>query len=110
MSLELEAQCSYSTHAHLSVFSCPLHILVYFATDLEVLEENYHEYIKASHQHFLLHGFLFYLQAFAKSCYYFFQLEGRSLDIKCHMVQHDRQMVINRVTTMEEVKGNCVIS
>lgn len=86
---------------------------MYFATDLEVLEENYHEYIKASHQHFLLHGFLFYLQAAPlekKKFCFFFQLEGRSLDIKCHMVQHDRRMVINRVTTMEEVKGNCVIS
>lgn len=60
---------------------------------------------------FILHGFLFYLQAepLKKKAIFFFQLEGRSLDIKCHMVQRDRQMVINRVTTMEEVKGNCVI-
>ncbi|XP_075875907.1 ciliogenesis-associated TTC17-interacting protein [Nelusetta ayraudi] len=55
---------------------CGTSVTVHVATDLEVLEENYHEYIK---------------------------LEGRSLDIKCHMVQCDGQMVISRVTTIEEV-------
>lgn len=86
---------------------------MYLATDLEVLEENYHEYIKVSHQLFFCMVFCFICKQHLykkKKTLSFFQLEGRSLDIKCHMVQRDRQMVINRVTTIEEVKGNCVIS
>uniref|UniRef100_A0A3Q3XI39 Ciliogenesis-associated TTC17-interacting protein n=1 Tax=Mola mola TaxID=94237 RepID=A0A3Q3XI39_MOLML len=47
-------------------------------TTLEVLEEHHHEYVK---------------------------LEGHSLDKKCHMVQHNGQMVINKITTVGEVKG-----
>lgn len=83
---------------------------MYLATDLEVLEENYHEYIKVSHLKFATLSPAFLLHGALKKSYFFFQLEGRSLDIKCHMVQRDRQMVINRVTTIEEVKGNCLIS
>ncbi|TMS09720.1 Ciliogenesis-associated TTC17-interacting protein [Larimichthys crocea] len=47
----------------------------YLTTDLEVLEEDYHEYVK---------------------------LEGHSLDKRCHMVQRDGQLVINKVTTVGE--------
>ncbi|XP_074545058.1 ciliogenesis-associated TTC17-interacting protein isoform X2 [Halichoeres trimaculatus] len=52
---------------------CGTTVSVYLATDLEVLEEDYHEYVK---------------------------LEGHSLDKRCHMVQCDGRMVINRVATV----------
>lgn len=35
--------------AGLSASSCPLSILAYLTADLEVLEEEYHEYVKVSH-------------------------------------------------------------
>lgn len=33
-----------------------------------------------------------------------FQLKGHSLDKRCHMVQHNGQMVIDKVTTVGEVR------
>ncbi|XP_037642683.1 ciliogenesis-associated TTC17-interacting protein-like [Sebastes umbrosus] len=54
---------------------CGTTVMAYLTTDLEVLEEDYHEYVK---------------------------LEGHSLDKRRHMVQHDGQMVINKVTTVGE--------
>uniref|UniRef100_A0A3P9DKS7 Ciliogenesis-associated TTC17-interacting protein n=1 Tax=Maylandia zebra TaxID=106582 RepID=A0A3P9DKS7_9CICH len=47
----------------------------YLTTDLEVLEEDHHEYVK---------------------------LEGHSVDKRCHMVQRDGLMVIHKVTTVGE--------
>uniref|UniRef100_A0A3Q3X4B6 Ciliogenesis-associated TTC17-interacting protein n=1 Tax=Mola mola TaxID=94237 RepID=A0A3Q3X4B6_MOLML len=57
---------------------CGTTVTAYLTTELEVLEEHHHEYVK---------------------------LEGHSLDKKCHMVQHNGQMVINKITTVGEVKG-----
>ncbi|XP_062413683.1 ciliogenesis-associated TTC17-interacting protein-like isoform X2 [Pungitius pungitius] len=54
---------------------CGTTVTAYLTTELEVLEEDYHEYVK---------------------------LDGHSLDMKCHMVQHDGQMLINKVTTVGE--------
>ncbi|XP_010752887.2 ciliogenesis-associated TTC17-interacting protein [Larimichthys crocea] len=54
---------------------CGTTVTAYLTTDLEVLEEDYHEYVK---------------------------LEGHSLDKRCHMVQRDGQLVINKVTTVGE--------
>ncbi|XP_068427062.1 ciliogenesis-associated TTC17-interacting protein [Clinocottus analis] len=54
---------------------CGTTVTAYLTTDLEVLEEDYHEYVK---------------------------LEGHSLDRRCHMVQHDGQMLIDKVTTVGE--------
>ncbi|XP_037314204.2 ciliogenesis-associated TTC17-interacting protein isoform X1 [Pungitius pungitius] len=54
---------------------CGTTVTAYLTTELEVLEEDYHEYVK---------------------------LDGHSLDKKCHMVQHDGQMLINKVTTVGE--------
>ncbi|KAL7386173.1 hypothetical protein ABVT39_004825 [Epinephelus coioides] len=61
---------------------CGTTVTAYLTTDLEVLEEDYHEYVK---------------------------LEGHSLDKRCHMVQRDGQMVIDKVTTVgEETKKESV--
>ncbi|XP_039999902.1 ciliogenesis-associated TTC17-interacting protein [Xiphias gladius] len=54
---------------------CGTTVTAYLTTDLEVLEEDYHEYVK---------------------------LEGHSLDKRCHMVRHDGEMVIDKVTTVGE--------
>ncbi|KAM6919959.1 ciliogenesis-associated TTC17-interacting protein [Lycodopsis pacificus] len=54
---------------------CGTTVTAYLTTELEVLEEDYHEYVK---------------------------LEGHSLDRRCHMVQHDGQMLIDKVTTVGE--------
>ncbi|XP_045907799.1 ciliogenesis-associated TTC17-interacting protein isoform X2 [Micropterus dolomieu] len=54
---------------------CGTTVTAYLTTELEVLEEDYHEYVK---------------------------LEGHSLDKRCHMVQRDGQMVIDKVTTVGE--------
>lgn len=54
---------------------CGTTVTAYLTTDLEVLEEDYHEYVK---------------------------LEGHSLDKRCRMVQHDGQMMIDKVTTVGE--------
>lgn len=54
---------------------CGTTVTAYLSTDLEVLEEDYHEYVK---------------------------LEDHSLDKRCHMVQLDGQMVIDKVTTVGE--------
>ncbi|XP_049454045.1 ciliogenesis-associated TTC17-interacting protein isoform X2 [Epinephelus fuscoguttatus] len=61
---------------------CGTTVTAYLTTDLEVLEEDYHEYVK---------------------------LEGHSLDKRCHMVQRDGQMVIDKVTIVgEETKKESV--
>lgn len=56
------------------------------------------------------------LHSYATSvCFYFvstafthieslFQLEGHSLDKRCHMVQRDGQMVIDKVTSVGKVR------
>ncbi|XP_053186629.1 ciliogenesis-associated TTC17-interacting protein [Scomber japonicus] len=54
---------------------CGTTVTAYLTTDLEVLEEDYHEYV---------------------------QLEGHSLEKRCRMVQHDGHMVIDKVTTVGE--------
>lgn len=54
---------------------CGTTVTAYLTTDLEVLEEDYHEYVK---------------------------LEGHSLDRRCHMVQRDGKMLIDKVTTVGE--------
>ncbi|XP_030015547.1 ciliogenesis-associated TTC17-interacting protein isoform X2 [Sphaeramia orbicularis] len=54
---------------------CGTTVTAYITTDLEVLEEDYHEYVK---------------------------LEGHGLDKRFHMVQRDGQMLINKVTTVGE--------
>ncbi|KAG7227337.1 hypothetical protein INR49_000342, partial [Caranx melampygus] len=54
---------------------CGTTVTAYLTTDLEVLEEDYHEYVK---------------------------LEGHSLDKRCYMVQRDGQMVIDKVITVGE--------
>ncbi|KAM7401187.1 hypothetical protein PAMA_005398 [Pampus argenteus] len=54
---------------------CGTTVTAYITTDLEVLEEDYHEYVK---------------------------LEGHRLDKRCHIVQRDGQMVIDKVTTIGE--------
>ncbi|XP_076601084.1 ciliogenesis-associated TTC17-interacting protein [Chaetodon auriga] len=54
---------------------CGTTVTAYLTTDLEVLEEEYHEYVK---------------------------LEGHSLGKRCHMVQRDGKMVIDKVTTVGE--------
>uniref|UniRef100_A0A1A8FKA6 Ciliogenesis-associated TTC17-interacting protein n=1 Tax=Nothobranchius korthausae TaxID=1143690 RepID=A0A1A8FKA6_9TELE len=58
---------------------CGTTVTAYISVDLEVLEEDYHEYV---------------------------ELEGHSVDKKCYLVQHDGQMVISRVTAVgqEETK------
>ncbi|TKS80239.1 Ciliogenesis-associated TTC17-interacting protein [Collichthys lucidus] len=62
---------------------CGTTVTAYLTMDLEVLEEDYHEYVK---------------------------LEGHSLDKRCHMVQRDGQLVINKVTTVGEVRDDVVMS
>lgn len=54
---------------------CGTTVTTYLTTDLEVLEEDYHEYVK---------------------------LESHSLDKRCHMVQRNGQMVIEKVTIVGE--------
>ncbi|XP_020505632.2 ciliogenesis-associated TTC17-interacting protein [Labrus bergylta] len=54
---------------------CGTTVTAYLSTELEVLEEEYHEFVK---------------------------LEGKSLDKRCHMVQRDSHMVIDKVTTVGE--------
>ncbi|XP_053293700.1 ciliogenesis-associated TTC17-interacting protein [Pleuronectes platessa] len=54
---------------------CGTTVTAYLTTNLEVLEEDYHEFVK---------------------------LEGHTLEKRCHMVQHDGQMMINKVTTVGE--------
>ncbi|XP_029380557.1 ciliogenesis-associated TTC17-interacting protein [Echeneis naucrates] len=54
---------------------CGTTVTAYLNANLEVLEEDYHEYVK---------------------------LEGRSWDKRCYMVQHNGQMMIDKVTTIGE--------
>uniref|UniRef100_A0A667YER8 Ciliogenesis-associated TTC17-interacting protein n=1 Tax=Myripristis murdjan TaxID=586833 RepID=A0A667YER8_9TELE len=61
---------------------CGTAVTAYLSSDLEVLEQDHHEYLK---------------------------LEGHTLDRRCHMVRRDEEMVIDKVTTTGEVRGkNCV--
>ncbi|KAF7653658.1 hypothetical protein LDENG_00079940 [Lucifuga dentata] len=61
---------------------CGTAVTAYLSADLEVLEEDHHEYVK---------------------------LEDHSLDKRCHMVQHDGQLEIEKLTTVgEEVTKECV--
>ncbi|XP_077470994.1 ciliogenesis-associated TTC17-interacting protein isoform X2 [Stigmatopora argus] len=52
---------------------CGTTVTAYLTADLEVLEEEHHEYVK---------------------------LSDHILDTRCHMVQHDGEMKINKVTTV----------
>uniref|UniRef100_A0A1A7WN50 Ciliogenesis-associated TTC17-interacting protein n=2 Tax=Iconisemion striatum TaxID=60296 RepID=A0A1A7WN50_9TELE len=52
---------------------CGTTVTAYISVELEVLEEDYHEYV---------------------------ELEGHNVDKKCHLVQRDGQMVISTVTTV----------
>ncbi|KAM4551287.1 LOW QUALITY PROTEIN: ciliogenesis-associated TTC17-interacting protein-like [Odontesthes bonariensis] len=54
---------------------CGTTVTAYLTVDLEVLEEDYYEYVK---------------------------LAGHSVEKKCHMVQRDGQMLIDKVTTVGE--------
>ncbi|XP_028986889.1 ciliogenesis-associated TTC17-interacting protein [Betta splendens] len=54
---------------------CGTTVTVYITSDLEVLEEDYHEYL---------------------------ELEGHSVNKRYHMVQQDGHMVMDKVTTMGE--------
>ncbi|KAF0047306.1 hypothetical protein F2P81_000939 [Scophthalmus maximus] len=54
---------------------CGTTVTAYLSTNLEVLEEDYREYVK---------------------------LEGHGLEKRCHMVQHKGKLVINKVTTVGE--------
>ncbi|XP_034411053.1 ciliogenesis-associated TTC17-interacting protein isoform X1 [Cyclopterus lumpus] len=96
---------------------CGTTVTAYLTTDLEVLEEDYHEYVKVSQctlptlSHFdtsderSYRRWPFILPATSVSVLVLlspFQLEGRSLDRRCHMVQHDGQMLIDKVTTVGE--------
>ncbi|XP_054625492.1 ciliogenesis-associated TTC17-interacting protein isoform X1 [Dunckerocampus dactyliophorus] len=56
---------------------CGTTVTAYLTADLEVLEEDYHEYVK---------------------------LEGHTVDKRCHMVQRDGKMVIEKVTTAGKVR------
>ncbi|XP_028282603.1 ciliogenesis-associated TTC17-interacting protein [Parambassis ranga] len=63
------------SHGAIDDSPCGTTVTAYLTSDLKVLEEDYHEYVK---------------------------LEGHSLDKRCHMVQRDGKMVINKVTTVGE--------
>ncbi|XP_032386801.1 ciliogenesis-associated TTC17-interacting protein isoform X2 [Etheostoma spectabile] len=62
---------------------CGTTVTAYITTDLEVLEEDYHEYVK---------------------------LKGHSLDKRCHIVQHNGRMVIDKVTTVGEETAKETVS
>ncbi|XP_026004604.1 ciliogenesis-associated TTC17-interacting protein-like isoform X2 [Astatotilapia calliptera] len=63
------------SHGAIDDCPCGTAVTAYLMTDLDVLEEDHHEYVK---------------------------LEGHSVDKRCHMVQCDGQMVIHKVTTVGE--------
>ena len=87
-----------------------------------MLEEDYHEYVKVSHcglspTHLYqlktlcpclsniavphLSGFILHFLSLNA----LFQVDGHTLEKRCHMVQHDDgQMMINKVTTVGEVR------
>ncbi|XP_076018387.1 ciliogenesis-associated TTC17-interacting protein [Genypterus blacodes] len=64
-------------HSQGAIDDCPCGTAVtaYLSAELEVLEEDHREYVK---------------------------LEGHSLDKRCHMVQHDGELLIEKVTTVGE--------
>uniref|UniRef100_A0A3P8U159 Ciliogenesis-associated TTC17-interacting protein n=1 Tax=Amphiprion percula TaxID=161767 RepID=A0A3P8U159_AMPPE len=63
------------SHGAIDDSPCGTTVTAYLTSDLEVLEEDFHEYVKVN---------------------------GHSLDKRCHMVQRDGQMVIDKVTTVGE--------
>uniref|UniRef100_A0A3B4Z132 Ciliogenesis-associated TTC17-interacting protein n=1 Tax=Stegastes partitus TaxID=144197 RepID=A0A3B4Z132_9TELE len=69
------------SHGAIDDSPCGTTVTAYLTPDLEVLEEDFHEYVK---------------------------LDGHSLDKRCHMVQRDGQMVIDKITTMGEVRQESV--
>ncbi|XP_039458571.1 ciliogenesis-associated TTC17-interacting protein-like isoform X1 [Oreochromis aureus] len=68
------------SHGAIDDCPCGTAVTAYLTTDLEVLDEDHHEYVK----------------------YFSPQLEGHSVDKRCHMVQRDGQMVIHKVTAVGE--------
>ncbi|KAM9789296.1 ciliogenesis-associated TTC17-interacting protein [Neosynchiropus ocellatus] len=62
---------------------CGTTVTTYLSGDLEVLEEEYHEYVK---------------------------IEGHNLDRRCHMLQQDGQMVVNKVTVVGEEVSKVSVS
>ncbi|KAM9458820.1 ciliogenesis-associated TTC17-interacting protein [Salvelinus alpinus] len=64
-------------HSHGSIDNtpCGTAITAYLSLNLETLEQNHHEYVK---------------------------LQDHRLDRRCHMVQHDGQLVVNKTTTVGE--------
>lgn len=78
---------------HVPLYQCPYLLgTVHVATDLEVLEENYHEYIKVSKIPTLspllchLHDFLFlFTQPFFLLLYYYFIVGGKKFG---HQMSH----------------------
>ncbi|XP_010887155.1 ciliogenesis-associated TTC17-interacting protein [Esox lucius] len=66
------------SHGAIDDTPCGTEITAYISLNLETLEQDHHEYIK---------------------------LQDHQLDRKSHMVQHDGQLVVNKITTVgEEVK------
>ncbi|XP_032422195.1 ciliogenesis-associated TTC17-interacting protein isoform X3 [Xiphophorus hellerii] len=63
------------SHGAIDGSPCGTTVTAYLTADLEVLEEDYHEYVK---------------------------LDSYSVEKKCHMAQRDEQMVINKITAMGE--------
>ncbi|KAK2822013.1 hypothetical protein Q5P01_022078 [Channa striata] len=63
------------SHGTIDDAPCGTTVTAYLTSELGVLEEDYHEYIK---------------------------LEGHAVNKRCHMVQQDGQMVIDKVTTVGE--------
>uniref|UniRef100_A0A3P9H718 Ciliogenesis-associated TTC17-interacting protein n=1 Tax=Oryzias latipes TaxID=8090 RepID=A0A3P9H718_ORYLA len=63
------------SHGTIDGAPCGTTVTAFISCELEVLEEEYHEYIK---------------------------LEGHSVDNRCHMVQKDGRILIEKVTTVEE--------
>lgn len=64
------------------------------------------EFILILHSHATSVCFFYFVFPAFKHIESPFQLEGHSLDKRRHMVQHDGQMVINKVTTVGEVREN----
>ncbi|XP_029497787.1 ciliogenesis-associated TTC17-interacting protein isoform X1 [Oncorhynchus nerka] len=63
------------SHGAIDNTPCGTAITAYLSLNLETLEQNHHEYVK---------------------------LQDHRLDRKCHMVQHDGQLVVNKITTVGE--------
>ncbi|XP_041697245.1 ciliogenesis-associated TTC17-interacting protein isoform X2 [Coregonus clupeaformis] len=63
------------SHGAIDNTPCGTAITAYLSLNLETLEQNHHEYVK---------------------------LQDHRLDRKCHMVQRDGQLVVNKITTVGE--------